>query len=221
MKKRLLIIGASGHGKVALDATLKQDEYEVVGWLDSNLVTGSNVLGYEILGKTQEVKEIAIKYNIDSYFIAISNNYVRKKVFEYLNKECPNLSFATIIHPGSIIGLGSTIEAGSLILSGSIVGVSSIIKIGSILNSKATLEHDGIMNSWSSILPGVCTGGNIVLGSLSYICIGSIISHNIKIGDNSVVGAGSVVLKDQPSDSVIMGTPAIAKRFRSEEENPF
>ncbi len=221
MKKRLLIIGASGHGKVALDATINQDKYEFVGWLDSNLVKGTNVLGYEILGKTKEVKELAITYNIDSYFIAISNNYVRKKVFEYVNKECPNLSFAKIIHPGSIIGLGSKIEAGSLILPGAIVGVSSIIKVGSILNSKATLEHDGVMNSWSSILPGVCTGGNIILGSLSYICIGSIISHNIKIGDNSVVGAGSVVLKDQPSNSLIMGTPAIVKRSRSEEENPF
>lgn len=36
----------------------------------------------------------------------------------------------------------------------------------------------------------------------------TIIERNVKIGDNVVVGAGSLVIKDCESDSVYVGVPA-------------
>ncbi|MHA1291999.1 MAG: DapH/DapD/GlmU-related protein [Promethearchaeota archaeon] len=40
------------------------------------------------------------------------------------------------------------------------------------------------------------------------IFVNSIILPGIKIGKNSVVGAGSVVMKDVPPNVVVMGNPA-------------
>lgn len=47
----------------------------------------------------------------------------------------------------------------------------------------------------------VAIGNNVWLGGRSVICAG------VKIGDNSVIGAGSVVVKDVPANCVALGNP--------------
>lgn len=50
--------------------------------------------------------------------------------------------------------------------------------------------------------------GKIDIGNKVYIGFGSIIFGNVKIGDNSIIGANSIVTKDIPSGSVACGAPA-------------
>ena len=50
--------------------------------------------------------------------------------------------------------------------------------------------------------------GTIVIGSNNFIGANSIINPNVKIGDNCIVAAGSVVTKDIPSGEVWGGVPA-------------
>lgn len=46
------------------------------------------------------------------------------------------------------------------------------------------------------------------LGSSVVVGVGASILGSISVGDNAVVGAGSVVLKDVPADSTVVGVPA-------------
>ena len=66
-----------------------------------------------------------------------------------------------------------------------------------IVNTNASLDHNSEMKAHSSILPGVTTGGDVVLGECSCVCIGSIVSHRVHIGSHVVIGAGSVGLLQQ------------------------
>ena len=50
--------------------------------------------------------------------------------------------------------------------------------------------------------------GKINIGKNVWICDGVIILPGVTIGDNSVVGAGSIVTKDIPSNSIYAGNPA-------------
>ena len=50
--------------------------------------------------------------------------------------------------------------------------------------------------------------GKIIIGNNVHIGIDSIIMPGVKIGDNVIIGAGSVVTKDIPSNSVAVGVPA-------------
>ncbi len=52
------------------------------------------------------------------------------------------------------------------------------------------------------------TGGDIVIGDHVWIGANAIILPGVTIGNGSVVGAGSVVTKSLPYDSVAVGTPA-------------
>jgi acetyltransferase-like isoleucine patch superfamily enzyme len=47
---------------------------------------------------------------------------------------------------------------------------------------------------------------------------GSTILSNISIGENAIVGAGSVVTKDVPASAIVAGNPAKVLRFLSEEK---
>jgi acetyltransferase-like isoleucine patch superfamily enzyme len=70
------------------------------------------------------------------------------------------------------------------------------------------------MDDFSSLAPGVNTGGSCMIGKHTAVCIGATISHNINIGDHCVIGAGSVVLHDVPSFKLAHGAPARIKRNR-------
>lgn len=50
-----------------------------------------------------------------------------------------------------------------------------------------------------------------------WIGANAVVLQGVTIGDNSVVGAGSVVTKDVPANVVVVGSPAKILRSISEE----
>jgi acetyltransferase-like isoleucine patch superfamily enzyme len=70
------------------------------------------------------------------------------------------------------------------------------------------------MNDFSSLAPGVVTGGNVHIGKFSAIGLGAHIIHGIRIGEQVVVGAGSLVNKNLDSGKVYYGIPAKEIRTR-------
>ena len=50
--------------------------------------------------------------------------------------------------------------------------------------------------------------GEIIIGDNVHIGWNAIIMPNVKIGDNCVIGAGAVVTKDIPNNSIAVGIPA-------------
>ncbi len=62
--------------------------------------------------------------------------------------------------------------------------------------------------------PGPATRAPVVIGNNVWIGSHALIMKGVHIGDNSVVGAGSVVRSDVPEGVVVAGNPhAIVKRF--------
>jgi acetyltransferase-like isoleucine patch superfamily enzyme len=65
-------------------------------------------------------------------------------------------------------------------------------------------KHDHPRDAEGKFLPGV--EGEVVIGEHCFIAASAIVLANI--GDRTTVGAGSVVVKDLPSDVVAVGNPA-------------
>lgn len=93
-------------------------------------------------------------------------------------------------------------------------GEPYLIEIGD--GSKITygckfITHDGgvyVLRALYSDAKGACTYGKIILGNNVFLGNNVIILSGVKIGDNCVVGAGAVVTKSIPANSVIAGVPA-------------
>lgn len=80
----------------------------------------------------------------------------------------------------------------------------------SITRDAKILSHDATS---SRLLPGDKGEYTTILEDNVFIGMGAIVLAGITIGKNSIVGAGAVVTKDVPADSIVAGNPAtIIKR---------
>ncbi len=70
------------------------------------------------------------------------------------------------------------------------------------------ITHDGATWVFEDDVDGGGIFGKIVIGNNVFIGINCILLSNTSIGDNSIVGAGSVVRGNFPENSVIAGNPA-------------
>lgn len=77
---------------------------------------------------------------------------------------------------------------------------------------RATTNTGGLQTEadWKVERTRVCKGASI--GS------GSTILANVTIGENAIVGAGSVVTKDVPANAIVAGNPAKFMRFVEQEK---
>jgi acetyltransferase-like isoleucine patch superfamily enzyme len=75
-------------------------------------------------------------------------------------------------------------------------------------NDAIFLTHDGGVWVARDRRPALNVFGQIAIGSNTFVGIGTTILPGVTIGNNCVIGARSVVTKDIPDDSVVVGTPA-------------
>lgn len=61
----------------------------------------------------------------------------------------------------------------------------------------------------------------ILIGRGNWIGMGAVILPGIQIGDNSVIGAGAIVTRDVPSNTVVVGNPARAIKELPPQPEPF
>lgn len=70
------------------------------------------------------------------------------------------------------------------------------------------ITHDGGVAVLRKEHPGLNVYGRITIHDNCFIGVNAIILPGVIIGKNSVIGAGSVVTRDVPDDSVVAGVPA-------------
>ena len=97
------------------------------------------------------------------------------------------------IHPGATIGKGVFIDHGM----GVVIGETAIIGDYALIYQGVTLGGTGKETGKRHPTLGEC----VVVGA------GAKVLGNLQIGNNVRIGAGSVVLRDVPSDCTVVGVP--------------
>lgn len=216
--KNIFIFGASGHGRSTLNIIQSEQKYSLIGFIDSIKTVGSDYCGYPILGRESDIGKLIQSHEVKYFIIAIGDNYQRFAAAERIQKSYPSLDLVTSIHPSAVISSDVTIGAGSVIMPHVTVVSGCRIGKGCILNTKSSLDHDSVMGDWSSLAPGVTTGGNVKIGIRSSIGLGTNIIEKIEIGQDTVIGAGSLVLKNISDRLLAYGSPCKAVRDRPIDE---
>ena len=211
---QILLIGASEHAKVVMDVIEKEGKYQIHGLIDSYKPAGEDVFGYKILGAEDKLAKLFQSGEVLGGIITIGDNWTRHLMAEKIRSLLPDFKFISAIHPSASIARGVTIGAGTVLMAGVIVNSDSRIGESCILNTKSAHDHDCVMGDFSSLAPGVTTGGKVSIGAFSAISLGANVIHGVKIGEHVVLGAGAVTLKDIPDHSVAYGVPAKVIRKR-------
>lgn len=201
MKKKLIIIGASGHGKVAADIAVKMNKWKRITFLDDDDSIKMS-MGLEVIGKIADA--FTHKEETD-FFVAIGNSAVREKIQEKLIQE--GLNIVSLIHPSAAIGTDVVIDIGTAVMGGVVINSSSRVGKGCIINTSSSLDHDNVIENYVHISPGVRTAGSVSIGRLTWLGIGSVVSNNVNICSGCKVGAGAVVVRDITEPGKYVGVP--------------
>jgi acetyltransferase-like isoleucine patch superfamily enzyme len=86
-----------------------------------------------------------------------------------------------------------------------------LIKIGNrvgIAEGVKFMTHDGGPWIFRNEITDIQVFGPIIIEDNCIVGQNAVIFPNVRIGKNSIVGAGSVVISDVPPDTIVMGVPA-------------
>lgn len=216
--KRIIVIGASGHARIIIDCLERGGEYQVAGLLDDRLPVGEERFGLPILGAPGDIAKLAAEYALAGGVVGIGDNWTRRLVYQAVRELAPDFRFVSVIHPSAQIGSDVTIGDGSVVMAGGIVSPGATVGNNCVISTNSSLGHESTMNEHGSLSPKVATGGNVRIGTCTAVMLGVSIAHGVTIGDHTVVGAGSLVLRDLPSNCVAYGTPAKFVRQRLPSE---
>lgn len=201
MKNKLIIIGASGHGKVVADIAIKMNKWQSIAFLDDDDSINTS-MGLDVIGKSAD----AFTYKDEAdFFVAIGSNTTRENIQEKLIEQ--GLNVVSLIHPTAIIGTDIEIGIGSVVMAGVVINSSSRIGKGCIINTSSSVDHDNVIEDYVHISPGVRTAGSVRIGKESWLGIGSIVSNNVNICSGCKLGAGAVVVKDITEPGTYVGVP--------------
>lgn len=199
MEKTILIIGASGHGKVVADIA-KKNGYEKIYFLDDN-PSLSECGGYPVLGNSSKY----LDFDCD-IFVAIGNAGIRKHIQENVEKE--GKSIATLIHPNAVIGENVRIGAGTVVMAGAVINPCAAIGKGCIINTCASVDHDCILEDYVHVSVGAHLAGTVHVGASTWIGVGAVVSNNINVTAGCMIGAGAVVVREIENKGTYVGVPA-------------
>lgn len=205
-EKPVVIVGIGGHARSVFSLAVACNR-KVLAFCAKH-PSESNICGVQICDESQ-----LDQFKSDFEFvIALGDNFRRQELQERLQQRYYNHKFATLIHPSAVIGLNSDIGLGTVIMPGAVVGPFCKIDNGCILNSGCIVDHDCNLGDFVSIAPGATLGGGVSVGARSAVSIGATLKHNICLGKDVIVGAGSNVLNDLPDRVLAFGNPCKVKR---------
>jgi sugar O-acyltransferase (sialic acid O-acetyltransferase NeuD family) len=142
------------------------------------------------------------------FCIAIGNPHGRVRVRLHERFVADGLTPVTLAHPTAFIDRDVEIGAGSQIMAGAVICTGSRIGRQCIINTKASVDHEGILEDGCEVAPGATLCGIVHLSEGAWVCAGATVLPRIKIGADAIVGAGAVVNRNVPAGTTVVGIPA-------------
>jgi len=205
MDKRLVIIGASGHGKVVADIA-QLNGYKEIIFLDDDTNLKRNGI-YAVVGTTKDID----KYKDHHFIVGIGNNAIRARIIDQLEEK--NALIVTLIHPSAVIDKTVHIEKGTVVMANTVINADACIGRGCIINTCSSVDHDCVIGDYVHVSVGAHIAGTVSIGERAWIGAGATINNNVSICGNCIIGAGAVVIKKIEESGTYIGVPAKQKLF--------
>lgn len=202
MKRKLIIIGAGGHGKVVADTAWQMKHFKDICFLDDDEGV-SECGGFPVVGKSREAEAYIEEADL---FVAVGNPGRRQCIQERLHKM--GAALPVLCHPKAVVGSGVQLGEGTVVMAGAVINPGSTVGKGCIINTCASLDHDCQVKDYVHVSVGAHLAGAVQVEERTWIGIGAAVRNNVTVSRDCVVGAGAVVVKDIGKPGIYIGVPA-------------
>ena len=173
-----------------------------------------------VIGDWEDIEPV-----LRSHLLSVEDYYIETVA---RNSAVPMLDTKNIkarIEPGALIrdqvtiGDNAVIMMGAILNIGAIVGEGTMIDMGAILGGRATVGRHCHIGA-GAVLAGVIEPASatpVIVEDNVLIGANAVLIEGVRVGKNSVVAAGAVVVEDVPENVVVAGCPA--KIIKKKDEN--
>jgi sugar O-acyltransferase (sialic acid O-acetyltransferase NeuD family) len=206
--KKIIVWGASDQFRVNYKILIEQG-YKIVALIDDTESKQSPINHIPIFKGFDGLNSfLAGNHDSLGFVIAIGNPYghVRLNLGDKL-KQC-GLFPISFSDASALVCSSVKLGEGAQIMPLAIIHNDVFIGNQCIINTRSLIEHDCILDDAVEIGPGAVLCGRVHVGQGTWIGANATIKPRIVIGKNCIIGAGSVVVKDIPDNSIVVGVPA-------------
>lgn len=206
----IVIIGAGGHGRGILEilkaaAAAQGRICPAVGFLDENPdLRGSSRGSLPVFGGLDQAAALSRSGYL--FLMGVGDPRTRDKLAARLAEM--ELRYARAVHPRATLYSGVEIEPGCVIAAGVTVAAETRLGEHTLLNLNATVGHDCVLEPFATVGPGANLGGFVRMGRAAFVGLNGTVLPGRSLGENSQVGAGSVLLEDLGPNLIAFGVPA-------------
>jgi len=208
-KNSVFILGAGCYGEVMCELA-QEVGYEIDGfWDDDEGKIGTEVMGFPVINTIKQFMNKALRdINV---IVAMGKNRIRRNLLETIRAKGGKTP--SLIHPSSIVFKSAKIGYGVYIQPQVFIWTKVVIENDCIISPNVVIAHHSHLGPGCLVSTNAAVGANIHIGKDSFLGMSCNITTGVSsIGENSIVGAGAVVLKDVSNNSVVAGVPAVFLR---------
>ena len=124
----------------------------------------------------------------------------------------------TLIDESAIVSETATIAPGCIINAGAIVSSKVCLDENCMVMYQAIIGHDAHVKSNCVICPKATVGGNSIVGERCFFGISSSMKQGVNLGNDVIIGMGSMVFRDVEAKNTVVGNPARITKGNSEHK---
>lgn len=206
MKKRVAFIGSGELSLSIAHYMIEDNQYEVVGFFDDYTPINTDVKGYKIIGKLDDIESM----HKDNIFDGLVNGVgfmrmeYRKEVFDRFKGIVP---FVNFFHSSCIIDSTATVGEGVIIFPMSMLYYNAVIEDNVFIQVNTTVT-DSLVCKDTMVSGGVMIAGRSTVGQGCNIGVKTCISSDVKICAGVRTGAATTIVKDITEPGTYVGVPA-------------
>ncbi len=189
--------------------------FEVVGFLDNDKnKIGKDFRNYKVLGEMKNALKLLDLREV--VFLNLITRDCQTRLITSLEIAKLGGKFTNLIHPNVNLeevnlGTGVYIQENVILQAESVIGNNCAINAGSIVS------HETKLGNTVFLAPGCRLAGCVEIEDGVFFGVGATVMPRIKVGKWSIIGAGSVVIRNVPPYSVVAGNPAkVIKTLKTE-----
>ena len=187
--KRLLIVGAGGHGRSVAEAALASGIFQFVGFVDDAAPELRQVWDWPVFGPTADLAPY--RQHAEAAVVAIGNNQLREDLYNRLL--VAGFELVTVVHPKAMVSPRACIGCGSAVMAGAIIGTEARLGAGVIVNCGAVVDHHCRVEDFGHLGVNAAMAGGAVLGRGAWMQAGAVLGYGVKVDAGFVLGLGQAM----------------------------
>ncbi len=198
---RLILLGASGHGRVIADIAWLMGYRDIVFLDDDPSLTTCG--DWPVLGPLDSASSME-----GHLFISIGNVVTRRR----LAQANAGRDFPVLIHPRATVARDVKLGAGTVVMAGAVINPGASLGCFCIVNTCSSIDHDCLVGDYVHVSVGARLCGTVTVGDGTWVAPGAVIRNNTHVCGGCLIGLGAVVIRDIDEPGTYVGVPACRLR---------